>query len=59
MDGDVSDVVVERVNKRLCPICKEDIIDEDNKLTAMDVVFVEYRGTKQPVHERHIKYGRR
>lgn len=43
-----TDIVIERVNKDLCPVCKESL--EQGK-----VVFVRYKDNLQPVHKRHIR----
>ena len=47
-ENDMKKMILERVNKNKCPIC----IKELNK----DITFVDYNGTKQPVHTIHIKF---
>lgn len=42
-------ILLERVNKENCPIC--------NKKLGTDITFVDYNGTKQPVHKKHIKFN--
>jgi hypothetical protein len=44
----MSKIILSRVNKGKCPIC--------NKKLEEDIAFVNYNGTKQPVHKKHIKF---
>jgi len=43
------DIIIDRINTGLCPVCKEPIEDDE-------VAFIDYKGSKQPLHNRHIKF---
>lgn len=41
-------LIIERVNQGNCPICDKPFGDEE-------MTFIDYNGTKQPVHKKHDK----
>lgn len=45
-------LIESRVNAGLCPICCTGM----NIQNKEEIAFVDYNGSKQPVHKRHIRF---
>ncbi len=49
-----NDIVLERVAKGMCPVCNKPL-DQKAKDEGDKIVFTEYKGTSQLVHQKHLK----